>query len=140
MANIVFHNNTVSINDVWYESHAQLLRMVALELGGTPEKIEELLEKFLGNKLKLKQQKNPHAPKKPKSSYFYYCDQHRPALIENFKKKHPNKKIQISDIAKELGQKWKKLNDSTKQKYIKLAEKDKARYENEMNTFNEKYG
>ena len=50
MANIVFHNNTVSINDVWHESHAQLLRMVALDLGATPDKIEELLEKFVGNK------------------------------------------------------------------------------------------
>ena len=38
MANIVFHNNTVSINDVWYESLAQLLRMVALDLGASPEK------------------------------------------------------------------------------------------------------
>ena len=72
MANIVFHNNTVSINDVWYESHAQLLRMVALDLGASPEKIEELLEKFVGAKKKMKAQKNPYAPKKPKSSYFYF--------------------------------------------------------------------
>lgn len=140
MANVVFHNNTVSINDVWYESHTQLVRMVALELGAGPEKIDELLEKFVGNKQKMKAQKNPHAPKKPKSSYFYYCDQHRPGLIENFKKKNPNKKVQISEIAKELGAKWKKSSDSSKQKYYKMAEKDKERYVEEMSVFNEKYG
>jgi hypothetical protein len=140
MANVVFHNNTVSINDVWYESHAHLLRMTALELGAGPDKIEELLEKFLSKKLKLKQQKNPHAPKKPKSSYFYYCDQFRPELISNFKNKNPNAKIQIALIAKELGQKWKKLTDNQKQKYIKMANKDKVRYESEMNVFTEKFG
>ena len=140
MANIVFHNNTVSINDVWYESHAQLLRMVALDLGAGPEKIEELLEKFVGAKKKMKPQKNPYAPKKPKSSYFYFCDQYRPGLIENFKKKNPDKKVAIADIAKTLGAKWKKLSDSGKKSYIKSAEKDKERYVEEMNIFNEKYG
>ena len=140
MANIVFHNNTVSINDVWYESHVQLVRMVALDLGASPEKIEELLEKFVGNKKKMKLQKNPYAPKKPKSSYFYFCDQHRPALIESYKKKNPNKKVAIAEIAKTLGEKWKKLSDSGKKSYIKMAEKDKVRYVEEMNTFTEKYG
>ena len=140
MANIVFHNNTVSINDVWYESHVQLVRMVALDLGATPEKIEELLEKFVGNKKKMKPQKNPYAPKKPKSSYFYFCDEFRPNYIEDFKKKNPNKKVSIADVAKQLGSKWKSLSDSGKKKYVKMAEKDKERYAEELNTFNEKYG
>ena len=38
MSRIVYHNNTCAINTVWYESHAQLLRMVCLELG-QPDKI-----------------------------------------------------------------------------------------------------
>lgn len=140
MANVVFHNNTVSINDVWYESHAQLLRMVALDLGASPDKIEELLEKFVGSKKKMKPQKNPYAPRKPKSSYFYFCDQYRPSLIENFKNKNPGKKVQIANIAKQLGEKWKKLSDNGKKSYQKMAEKDKERYAEEMNVFNEKYG
>ena len=68
MSGVVFHNNTVSINDVWYESHAHLVKMVALELG-QPDKVPELLEKFLGAKMKIKAQKNPNAPKRAKSSY-----------------------------------------------------------------------
>ena len=32
MSSVVFHNNTVSINDVWYESNAHLVKMVDIEL------------------------------------------------------------------------------------------------------------
>ena len=88
----------------------------------------------------MKPQKNPYAPKKPKSSYFYFCDEFRPDYIESFKKKNPDKKISIANIAKQLGTKWKSLSDNGKKKYVKMAEKDKVRYENDMNTFNEKYG
>lgn len=140
MANIVFHNNTVALNDMWYDSHAQLVRMVAFDLKATSEQIDELLEKYVGNKQKMKAQKNPYAPKKPKSSYFYFCDVVRPNLIGNFKAQNPGKSVQIKDIAKELGKRWKLLTDNDKNKYIQEASVDKKRYEEEMNEFNEKYG
>ena len=122
MANIVFHNNTVSMNDMWYDSHAQLVRMVAFDLKASSEQIDELLEKYVGKKQKMKAQKNPFQPKKPKSSYFYFCDDFRPKLIENFKKKNPNKKVSIADIAKDLGKKWKDLKDKDKKKYHQLLQ------------------
>ena len=62
MASTVFHNNTVNLNDTWYESHAHLIRMVALDLG-KEDQIEYLIEKFLGKKHKVKKQKNPYLPK-----------------------------------------------------------------------------
>ena len=40
MANLLFHNNSVSLNDVWYESHLSVLKAVCMECG-KPEKIEE---------------------------------------------------------------------------------------------------
>tara|TARA_B000000441_G_C21413718_1_gene161759 strand:- start:19 stop:441 length:423 start_codon:yes stop_codon:yes gene_type:complete len=140
MANIVFSNNTSGLHELFYDSHAQLLRMVALDLGAE-DKIDYLQEKFLGKKLKLKKQKNPHAPKKPKSSYFFFCDEHRSALIEKHKKKNKGKKQDKSMmglVAKELGKMWKELK--SKDKYNKMSVDDKKRYEKEMNTFNEKYG
>ena len=85
MANIVFNNNTCGLNDLFYDSHAQLLRMVALELGAE-DKLDYLQEKFLGKKMKIKKQKNPHAPKKAKTSYFFFCDEHRANLISKYKK------------------------------------------------------
>lgn len=139
MANIVFHNNTVSLNDMWYDSHAQLVRMVAFDLKASSEQIDELLEKYVGKKQKMKAQKNPFQPKKPKSSYFYFCDDFRPKLIEKFNKKHPNEKVSISDVAKQLGKKWKELKDKDKKKYQAQADVDKKRYEKELEEFNEKY-
>jgi len=140
MANIVFSNNTVGLHELFYDSHAQLLRMVALELGAE-DKIDYLQEKFLGKKRKLKKQKNPYAPKKPKSSYFFFCDEHRTNLIEKHKKKNKGKKqdqSMMGMVAKELGKMWKELDN--KDNYNKMSVEDKKRYEKEMNTFNEKYG
>ena len=35
MSHFLFHNNTASLNDLWYESHASVIKMVAMELGGS---------------------------------------------------------------------------------------------------------
>ncbi len=139
MASVVFHNNTVSINDTWYESHAHLVRMVAVELG-QPDKVPELLEKFLGPKMKVKAQKNPNAPKRAKSSYMFYSEEHREKVTATLKKKHPNYKGSMMGlVSKELGASWKKLKPSQKKKYETQAQKDKERYQQEMEEFNEKY-
>ena len=61
-SNMMFHNNTVSLYDNWYESHASLLRSVCLELG-KQDKIDAMMERFLGEKLKMKFKKNSNLPK-----------------------------------------------------------------------------
>ena len=132
----LFHNNTASLNDLWFESHASIIKMVAMELGGA-EKIPELLEKYLGPKMKIKAPKDPDRPKRPKTSYFYYCDQFRPALIEAQRKKG---KVQIGNIAKSLGKSWAKLTIKQKKPFHTSAEKDKERYINEIGEYNEKFG
>ena len=133
----MFHNNTASLNDLFYESHASVLKMVAMELGAT-DKIPELMEKVLGTKLKIKAPKDPNKPKRAKTAFMYYCEQHRPALLEKEKKK--GQKINIGNIAKALGKSWKKLKDSDKSKWNSLALKDKERYEKEIAEYNEKNG
>ena len=139
MANIVFNNNTCGLNDLFYDSHAQLLRMVALELGAE-DKLDYLQEKFLGKKMKIKKQKNPYAPKKAKTSYFFFCDEHRTDLIQKYKKANKGKqdKSMMGNVAKNLGEMWKNVKE--KELYVAMANKDKERYENEMTTFMEKYG
>ena len=52
MSVFLFNNNTAALNDLWFESHASILRMVCMELDAT-DKIEELTEKYLGEKLKV---------------------------------------------------------------------------------------
>lgn len=135
MANLLFHNNTVSLNDVWYESHLSVLKAVCMECG-KPEKIKELQEKLLGDKMKIKARKDPNKPKRGKSGFMFYCDEARPKLISSQKKK--NTKIDIKQISKTLGQQWKGLNDSKRKKYLDLAEKDKERYLTQMSEYNDK--
>ena len=112
--------------------------MVCLELGQT-DKCDELIEKFVGKKMKIKPQKNPHQPKRPKSAYFYFCDDKRPALIKKAKGKNGKKKVIVGEVAKELGEMWKKKKEEDKQQYQVLAKADKERYVKEMEEFQEKY-
>ena len=124
MSSYLFHNNTAGLNDLWYESHSSLLKMICMELGAT-DKIDELSQKYLGEKLKIKAPKDPNKPKRSKSAFMFYCEKHRPKLIEDQRKVG---KVNIGDIAKILGKGWKKLKDSQRKQFDVSAVKDKERY------------
>ena len=132
----LFHNNTASLNDLWFESHSSLLKMLCIELGAT-DRIDELSQKYLGDKLKVKAPKDPNKPKRGKSAFMFFCDKFRPKLIEAQKKKG---KVNIGEVAKKLGADWKKLKDNQKKSYNEAAAKDKERYEKEIAEYNEKHG
>lgn len=137
MSVFLFNNNTAALNELWFESHASILRMVCMELDAT-DKIEELTEKYLGEKLKVKAPKDPNKPKRGKTGFMFYCDKHRPKLIE--KARENGGKVEIGKIAKILGDGWKKIKAKDKAKYDALAKKDKDRYEKEIAEYNEKNG
>ena len=144
MSDPLFHNNTVNINDVWFESHKSLLQQLCVELGHS-DKIDEMSNKFLGTKLKMKAYKDPNKPKRAKSAYFYFCDDERPALIEKYRKQSKKGKLKKGEtlmgvVAKELAAIWKKLDDKKKLKYNKMAEAGKSQYEKDMAAYNEKNG
>ena len=136
MSSYLFHNNTASLNDLWFESHSSLLKMICMELGAT-DKIEELSQKYLGEKLKIKAPKDPNKPKRAKSAFMFYCEKHRPKLIDDQRKVG---KVNIGDIAKILGKGWKKLKDSQRKPFDTSALKDKDRYANAIGEYNEKNG
>ena len=135
MANLQFQDNSTHMNDLFYDSHKSLIQRVCMALGQL-EKSDEMVTLLLGEKVKMKFKKDPNKPKKPKSGFLFFCDEHRPKMIETQKKK--NKKVVIGDIAKELGKKWKKLNDSQRAKYNAMNEKDKDRYSKELESYNTK--
>ena len=81
----MFNTNTATLNDLWFESHASLLKMLCMEFGQS-DKIEEMLQKYLGPKLKIKAPKDPNKPKRAKSGFMFYCDEHRPKLMTKAKK------------------------------------------------------
>tara|TARA_Y100000590_G_C15351076_1_gene875199 strand:- start:357 stop:773 length:417 start_codon:yes stop_codon:yes gene_type:complete len=132
----LFANNTTEIHDLWYESHASILKMVAMECGAT-NKIPELLVKYLGKKVKMKAPKDPDRPKRPMTAFMYFCNKYRPNLI---KKARKTGKVNIGAIAKALGKLWAKQTDLQKKPFQELAVKAKEDYEHRINEYNEKNG
>ncbi len=76
--------------------------------------------------------KDPNAPKRPVTSFMLF-NKHK---LDEFKKKNPSQKISVTLIGKQSGQEWKNLKDDEKDKYIKMANKEKKRYEKELALYN----
>jgi len=135
----LFYHNTASLNDLWFESHHSILKMVCMELKAT-DRIDELTEKYLGQKLKIKAPKDPNKPKRAKTAFMFYCDKYRPDLIKEQRK---SGKVNIGKIAKSLGASWGKLKEAKNNKlkeFVDSANKDRERYEKDIGEYNEKNG
>ncbi|XP_023222551.1 high mobility group protein B2-like [Centruroides sculpturatus] len=78
---------------------------------------------------KRKRTKDPNAPKRALSAFFWFCNDERPKAKESL----PD--APVGEIAKELGRRWNEVTDETKAKYEALAAKDKARYEKEVKAY-----
>ncbi|CAO3642016.1 unnamed protein product [Cunninghamella blakesleeana] len=81
---------------------------------------------------KTRSKKDPEAPKRGLSAYMIFSKENR----ERIKSENPD--ATFGQIGKLLGEAWKNLDDEGKQKYNKLAEDDKKRYENEKAEYNSK--
>ena len=66
--------------------------------------------------------KDPNAPKRALSAFFWFCNDERPAL----RAARPDSTV--GDIAKLLGKKWAEVDETVKAKYEAMADKDRARY------------
>ena len=72
MSHLRYHNNLVNLTETFYTSHFDLIKHICIDLE-RPEKIQELQEKYL-DRTKLKARRDPAKPKRPKTSYMYFCD------------------------------------------------------------------
>jgi len=85
-----------------------------------------------GEKRKRKKAKDPNAPKRALSAFFWFCNDERPKVKESMPE------ASVGEVAKELGRRWNAISSDVKQKYEALAAKDKARYEKEMKGYKAK--
>ena len=125
-----FQNNTCDLNNMWYESHKQLVHRVANELNAS-DKADELVEKFLCKQQKFKKVKDPLLPKKPKTSFIFFCNDNRAKVLKK------NKDYKMGDVMKELGKLWKQCSEKEKEKYNLMAKEAKQTYEDDMETYQE---
>ena len=88
--------------------------------------------------------KDKDAPKKGRSSYIIYTQEVRAKVTAQMKaaakkadivKEDGEGDVKATDITKKLAEMWNGLSDKKKEKYTKLAIKDKARYEKEMESY-----
>lgn len=130
MAHYDFHNNYVTLSDMFYESHKTVIEKVCLHLEVEPEKIDEIVEKFLGQPTKVKTLRDPKLPKRPKSAYILFCQKHRGEV-----KKSLNG-AKLPEIAKTLGKLWRECSEDERQQLLKASQEDKQRYLEEMDIYN----
>lgn len=97
--------------------------------------VNKLSKQIKDNNFKNNKNKKPKDPNKPKGclSAYMFFNKHK---IEEYKKQNPGEKIYVTEIGKQSGKEWKSMSDNEKDKYIKMANKDKKRYEKEINTYN----
>lgn len=80
-----------------------------------------------GQTKKRKRTKDPNAPKRALSAFFFFCGEERPSV------KLVNPSMGVADIAKELGKRWEKC--ANKEKFEAQAQEDKLRYEKEITAY-----
>ena len=123
-----FHNDSVDLNRLWYESHKEIIRQVAIELDHE-DLADELAEKFLGAEIKIKKFRDPKEPKKPKTGFLFFCDEFRPKV----KKENPT--LTLGETMKELGKIWQTYSDEQKEPYILKYNDAKYIYEEQMDEY-----
>jgi len=78
---------------------------------------------------KRKRTKDPHAPKRSLSAFFWFSNDERPKVKETMQD------ATVGDVAKELGKRWNEASSDIRSKYEALAAKDKARYMKEVKAY-----
>jgi hypothetical protein len=77
-----------------------------------------------------RKKKDPNAPKRALSAYFFFCNEIR----EGVRAENPNKKI--TEIATLLAAKWRELPEKKRGKYQKMHEEAKIKYQSAMDDYN----
>jgi hypothetical protein len=100
----------------------------APELSATlSKKVKKTKPSSQGEPKKKKQKKE--GPKRPLTSFLYFSMDKRAQIKEK------NPEMGLGDISKELGVMWKAVSADEKEKYEKMALKDKERYSRELKDF-----
>jgi uncharacterized short protein YbdD (DUF466 family) len=75
-------------------------------------------------------------PRGKMSSYAFFVQTCR----EEHKKKHPGEQVVFAEFSKKCSEKWKAMSGKEKHRFEEMAEKDKGRYDKEMQSFEKSGG
>jgi len=81
-------------------------------------------------KKQLKKLKDPEAPRRPLSPYMLFVRDERAKVVAEM-----GSMVAIGEVGKEMGKRWGLMGQLEKSKYVEAYNEDKARYEEEMKTY-----
>ena len=81
-------------------------------------------------KKKLKKLKDPEAPMRPLSPYMLFVKEERPKVVAEM-----GSTVAIGEVGKEMGRRWGLMDQEEKKKFEDAYKEDKARYDEEMKTY-----
>ena len=87
---------------------------------------DDMAKKPKPKQKRKRQLKDVNAPKAPLTGYVRFLNEHR----EKFREENPD--LPFHEVTKILGQKWSSMSLEEKQQYLDEAEKDKERYQKEL--------
>ena len=76
-----------------------------------------------------KKDKDPNAPKRPRSAYIIFSG------LEGKKVRAANPEMSAKDVMREIGRRWSQIDLEKKAKFEEEAKADKERYSEEMETY-----
>ena len=96
------------------------------KFGGKRKKIDSDEEAYTAGKAGNKKEKDPDAPKKPQTAYFLFMNANRKPLKES------DPTLTFGELTMKLTEMWKNLDETAKKEFEGMAQKDKQRYQDEM--------
>lgn len=122
------------LGEMWKEVDSELKVEYQEKAKQDKERFERELEDYVPKegfknpKDKKKSKPKSNSPKRARSAYIFFCQDKRESVASSG--------LKNTDVLKKLGEMWKDLDDKKKKKYVKMAEQDKERYDEEMKNYN----
>jgi len=115
------------------ERERELVKNCCCYLGHS-DKVEEVQAHYVYMDVgkNLKATKDNNAPKRARSSYMLFSNDIRAEVMKE------NPKLEMGQVSKILGLRWKSVTDTVKEEYTQRADVDKERYTKEMDVYTKK--
>lgn len=136
--NVVFAEFSKKCSDTWKKMSDSEKKKFTLLADKDKKRYDSEMSTYVppkdsGKKKGKKAKKDPNAPKRALSAFFWFCNDER-----NKVKAGLPAGSGVGDVSKECARLWGNLSAAQKSKYEALAAKDKARYEKEIASYRKK--
>ena len=125
-------------SDLFRSGMIAVVMHIAADFDLDPQAVLDSVKKIDAKKLvpskKTKRVQQPGSPDRAKTAYIFFSTAIRPTL-----KKENGENISFAAAGKLIGEKWHSLGEKEKEKYVKMADEDRKRYEHEMKAFDPKF-